>query len=121
MDWAKILAQAGWSAENLTLGMGGGLLQKVDRDTLRFAMKASAIKVNRVWQDVYKDPVGDPGKRSKKGRFVVTFGLHDGWQTLPLTSGHDWDDMLQPVWRDGVLLRDQSFQQIREISNLQYY
>jgi nicotinamide phosphoribosyltransferase len=115
------LTQVGWSAENLTLGMGGGLLQKVDRDTLRFAMKASAIKVNGVWQDVYKDPVGDPGKRSKKGRFVVTFGLHDGWQTLPLNSGHDWDDMLQPVWRDGVLLRDQSFQQIREISNLQYY
>ena len=76
---------------------------------------------NGVWQDVYKNPVGDPGKRSKKGRFVVTFGLHDGWQTLPLNSGHDWEDMLQVVWRDGVLFRDMSFQQIRQISNLQFY
>jgi nicotinamide phosphoribosyltransferase len=32
----------GWSAESITFGMSGALLQKVNRDTLRFAMKANA-------------------------------------------------------------------------------
>src|SRR5262245_16402529 len=31
----------GFSVDNIAVGMGAGLLQKVDRDTLRFAMKAN--------------------------------------------------------------------------------
>ena len=40
------------SAENIAFGMGGELLQKVNRDTQKFAMKASAIQINGEWQDV---------------------------------------------------------------------
>ena len=58
---------SGWSAENVTYGMGGGLLQKCNRDTLKFAYKCSAIEVDGEWRDVYKDPVDDQGKISKKG------------------------------------------------------
>jgi nicotinamide phosphoribosyltransferase len=36
--------------------MGGALLQ-VNRDTQRFAMKSSAIRVGATWQGVCKDPV----------------------------------------------------------------
>ncbi len=36
----------GFSASNIAFGMGGALLQKCDRDTLAFAYKASAAKVN---------------------------------------------------------------------------
>jgi len=32
---------AGFAVDNIAFGMGGGLLQKVDRDTMRFAMKAT--------------------------------------------------------------------------------
>lgn len=74
-------AYNGWSAENIVFGMGGALLQKVDRDSLKFAMKASAIRISGIWNDVYKDPVTDPGKVSKKGiqkhpdmRFVYEAG-----------------------------------------------
>lgn len=69
----------GISAENFVFGMGGALLQKVDRDTLKFAMKASAAKKrNGQWYDVYKDPVDDKGKQSKRGRQAVVFDQKDG-------------------------------------------
>lgn len=61
------LAADGWSADNITFGQGGALLQQLNRDTCRFAMKCSAIRVNGEWRDVYKDPVGDSGKKSKRG------------------------------------------------------
>lgn len=63
------LEMAGYSADNVAFGQGGALLQQVNRDTLKFAMKCSAIFVNNEWRDVYKDPVTDPGKRSLRGFF----------------------------------------------------
>ena len=64
----KLLAN-GWSAENVAFGMGGALLQKVNRDTFKYAMKASAMKrLNDVyWNDVFKEPVTDTVKASKRG------------------------------------------------------
>lgn len=52
--------------------MGGGLLQQVNRDTLRFAMKANALKdADGNWRDVAKKPATDPAKGSKAGRQTV--------------------------------------------------
>lgn len=75
------LTGQGYSTSNIAFGMGGALLQKVDRDTLKFAFKCSAIKRAGKWQDVYKDPVTDHGKRSKRGRLdlVKTEG-QNGWE-----------------------------------------
>lgn len=42
----EALKQNGISVENLALGMGGALLQKVDRDTQKFALKCSYAEVN---------------------------------------------------------------------------
>lgn len=58
----------GFSAENIAFGMGGGLLQQVNRDTMQFAMKCSAMKIGDAWRDVFKSPIGDAGKNSKKGQ-----------------------------------------------------
>lgn len=73
----------GLSADNVAFGMGGALLQKVNRDTLKFAMKASAVKVNGEWREVYKDPVTDSGKRSKKGRLAVIEDSSGVYKTIP--------------------------------------
>jgi nicotinamide phosphoribosyltransferase len=56
------------SAENFAFGSGGDLMQNVNRDTCKFAIKCSAIKVNGEWRDVYKDPITDKGKKSLRGR-----------------------------------------------------
>ncbi len=72
----NILEILGWSADNLTVGSGGGLLQQVDRDTMKFAIKASAAKIDGKWIDIVKNPITDPGKKSKTGRFdAPEFGL----------------------------------------------
>lgn len=65
------LLSKGYSISNIAFGMGGALLQKVDRDVLGFAMKANAAYINDEWVDVFKDPITDNGKKSKKGRLAL--------------------------------------------------
>lgn len=108
----------GFSADNMAFGMGGGLLQQVNRDTLKFAMKCSAVCIDNVWQDVFKDPVTDPGKRSKRGRLMLTRETGK-YTTMNLHTGFDWSNMLNEVWRDGHLITETSFAEIRNRSNLE--
>lgn len=76
------LINAGYSISNIAFGMGGALLQEPTRDTLSFAMKASAAKINNEWDDVYKDPITDPGKTSKKGRLALVLNSEDELVTI---------------------------------------
>ncbi|WP_443749926.1 nicotinate phosphoribosyltransferase [Asticcacaulis solisilvae] len=107
----------GFSASNLAFGMGGALLQKCDRDTMAFAYKASAARVNGQWRDVYKDPITDSGKRSKRGLLGLaadggsfrTVAVREGDFT-PLDGSVN---VLETVWRNGELLRDDSLANIR--------
>ena len=110
------IQQTGFSTENVAFGMGGGLLQKVNRDTLSFAMKASAIQIDGQWRDVYKQPVTDSGKHSKRGRLAVIQGAN-GVQTIRADALNDQTDLLRPVFRNGELLIDDTFDAIRERSN----
>jgi nicotinamide phosphoribosyltransferase len=111
------LTTEGFSASNIAFGMGGALLQKCDRDTMQFAYKASAAKVEGKWRDVYKDPVTDTGKRSKRGLLGLandagafrTVTVQDG-DFQPVDGGVN---ALEPVWRNGELLRDESLAAIR--------
>lgn len=105
------LMARGFSAENLALGMGGGLLQKVDRDTMSFAMKCSAIASDGVWRDVYKQPKTDTGKNSKRGRLVLV--NENGFKTIP-ADGNNHRDELVSVFRNGEILQDYTFADIRE-------
>jgi len=121
-DLYRTVTEDGWSAENVSVGMGGGLLQKIDRDTMRFAMKASAIEIDGIWTDVYKDPKTDPGKRSKRGRLALVsnatawndFALKTGIETVRETDTHGRTNLLRPVYRDGVLLVDEPLSVIRQ-------
>lgn len=106
------IKQAGFSTENVAFGMGAGLLQKVNRDTLSFAMKASAIRINGVWQDVYKQPITDPGKNSKRGRLAV-IRTTAGIKTIRAEDLTDEENLLRPVFAKGKLLIDETFDTIR--------
>ncbi|AFQ22587.1 nicotinamide phosphoribosyltransferase [Stenotrophomonas phage IME13] len=72
-----VMKARGWAAENIAFGMGGGLLQMVNRDTCKWAMKMSAIKINGVWKDVFKCPKGAEWKASKKGQLKLRI-MDDG-------------------------------------------
>ena len=112
----------GWSADNIAFGMGGALLQQVDRDTQKFAMKCSAACINGEWIDVQKDPVTDSGKKSKAGRVTLwtsggefQSGVEQpkGWTD----KGLGWVEALEVVYRDGKLIQEITFAEVRANSN----
>ncbi|MCH9697563.1 MAG: nicotinate phosphoribosyltransferase [Gammaproteobacteria bacterium] len=104
------------SAENIAFGMGGELLQNINRDTMQFAMKASAIRINGEWRDVYKQPVTDNGKQSKRGRLALIKNTDGEFHTIREADIGDSVNLLQTVYRDGRLLRDEHFNTIRQRS-----
>ena len=111
---AAVLA-AGWSADNIAFGSGGGLLQKLNRDTQRFAFKCSSILVGNAERDVYKQPVTDSGKISKKGRLKLvrrSDSPDHHFETVPLSDPRP--DQLQPVFRNGALLSEMTLDEVRD-------
>ena len=108
----------GLSADNVAFGMGGELLQKLNRDTQKFAMKASAICINGEWRDVYKDPITDPGKRSKRGRLALV-RRNESVQTVRADAlngdgvGSEENQLIK-VFRNGETLIDWDFETIRQ-------
>lgn len=112
----------GWSADNIAFGMGGALLQAIDRDTQKFAMKCSSVCINGEWVDVQKDPITDPGKKSKAGRVTLweSGGEYISAVDAPRTwtdKGFMWKDVLQTVYVNGKLVREYSFDEVRANSN----
>jgi nicotinamide phosphoribosyltransferase len=109
----KVLVKHAISTENIAFGMGGELLQKLNRDTCKFAMKASAICQNGEWHDVYKDPVTDTGKRSKRGVLKL---VSDGkkWATCRDHEYPEYADQLRIVYEDGVLSHVETLSEIRK-------
>lgn len=109
------VTRAGYSADNVAFGMGGALTQMVNRDDQRFAMKASAALINNKWLEVYKDPITDIGKRSKRGRLELVRSQGIGgssFQTVP--ESEVTKSELQTVFENGKLLVDDTLAAIRE-------
>ncbi len=112
---------AGYSVENLVFGQGGGLLQQVNRDDYKFAMKTCAAKINGVWVDVFKDPITDVGKKSKAGR-LTTVLLNTGKvatvdrENIPEGA----TDLMVDIWYRGLFFKEFDFDEIRESSNVEY-
>lgn len=107
------------SASNIAFGMGGGLLQKCDRDTFKFAMKCSAMEINGKFRDVYKDPITDSGKRSKKGRMTLVLSNED-LSSTPMTKrieevSEKEIDLMHTVYENGPIeAAYETFDKIRE-------
>ena len=101
---------AGFSADNVAFGQGGALLQQVNRDTMQFAMKCSAAEIDGKWVDVYKEPVTDTGKNSKRGR-ITLYKEGDGEY---FTGVEDWPTpVLRTVFENGVLKNQMTFEEVR--------
>lgn len=88
------LLDAKWSLDNIAFGSGGGLLRDFTRDTLKCAYKCSAITIDGVEHDVFKDPITAPDKKSIRGRIDIGRRVK--------------------VFQDGDLLVDQTVDEIRK-------
>jgi nicotinamide phosphoribosyltransferase len=83
-------------------------------------MKCSAAEINGEWVDVFKDPITDSGKASLKGRvtlwtnsggeFATSVEAPTGWTDR---GNGQWTEALVEVYRDGRLIRDYTFDEVR--------
>lgn len=107
---------AGWSMDNLALGQGGGLLQMVNRDTLQFACKCSAALIDGTYVDVYKDPIGDSGKRSKRGvQNLYRHKVTGEFATLRVDSVDlsIYEDAMVTVFEDGAVMNLSDLEEVQ--------
>ncbi|MFN8160976.1 MAG: nicotinate phosphoribosyltransferase [Solirubrobacterales bacterium] len=113
------MERRGLSTENAVFGMGGGLLQHCNRDTLEFGMKANAVCVNGEWREISKRPTGDSMKVSKKGRLALQC-VDGDFRTVPRDSIPEDENQLVPVYRNGQLLKKWDFSELIERAEQEY-
>lgn len=115
----EALTAHGVAAENLVLGMGGALLQKVNRDTQKFALKCSYAEVNGQAVEVKKSPmemnaqgeIVKSFKTSKAGKLKLVKS-ENGFTTV--NEHEQGTDLLQTVFENGELKISHTFESIRE-------
>lgn len=115
----KVLAM-GFSADNVIFGSGGALLQKVNRDTFKFAQKVSAILGHDgkelKWVGIAKDPITDPGKKSKAGRLsLARHKMTGGYITYDVDQplSEEFEDVMVLVYDYGQLFGKTTLAEVR--------
>jgi nicotinamide phosphoribosyltransferase len=86
---------------NLNYGSGGGLLQKFDRDTYKFAIKLNHAIVNGKGVDVYKEPM----EWNEDNEYIKSFKFSH--------KGLIKDEKLKTVFDNGSLPNKSTFEEIR--------
>lgn len=117
------LALHGIAAQNLVLGMGGALLQKVNRDTQKFALKCAYAEVNGVGVNVMKSPVEmnekeeivSSFKTSKSGKLKL---IETAVGLRTVSEAETGIDLLETVFENGNITCQHSFEEIRERASI---
>lgn len=109
------LADKGFASSNVVFGVGSYTYQYNSRDSLGFAIKATYCVVNGRTIEIHKDPKTDAGKKSAKGLLRVDKVGED----YVLRDCVSWEEEaggeLNIVFENGVIVRDTSLVEIREI------
>jgi len=120
IDILNMMVSEGFSVENIVFGMGGALLQKVDRDTQKFAFKCCSIQINGEYRNVQKHPIEidkdgnvvKSFKTSKKGNLKLV-ETPDGYETIQEATDEIGDIMVK-VFENGEILKEWTFEEIQE-------
>ncbi|MDW3190740.1 MAG: nicotinate phosphoribosyltransferase [Cytophagales bacterium] len=119
IDIYAALKSAQISAENLVLGMGGALLQKLNRDTQKFALKCSYAEIDGKGVMVQKSPK----ELDENGNLIESFKKSKGGQLKLIKDDHGYrtvnadepgTDHLETVFENGALIRSYSFEEVRK-------
>ena len=85
-------------------------------------MKCSCVKVNNKLIDVYKDPITDKGKVSKKGRLDLIRDESGNILTVNISNlkenEYHKDSILNLVYENGEILKEYTLDEVRENENL---
>lgn len=106
----------GYSTDNIVFGMGGGLLQRINRDTMRSAFKASWMQRDGQGFSIQKTPL-DMSKASKKGRLALV-KVSGEYQTVEGCTGPVEGDILETVFENGKIVKEYTFEEIRKNASL---
>lgn len=109
------LKNKGFASTNVVFGIGSYTYQYNTRDTFGFALKSTLCVINGDEKLIFKDPKTDDGtKKSQKGR-VAVLKDNDSYKVIDGLSLKDivTDDQLVEVFRDGKLLVDEKFSDIK--------
>lgn len=123
-----ILEKNGFAASNVALGVGSfsfqcieedGVLKPFTRDTFSSCIKATYCEIDDRPYPIFKNPKDGGFKKSQRGLCHVYQGLDgkltfkDGYtsENLPMNN------LLETVFRDGKLVKEQSLQEIRRVLN----
>lgn len=109
------LAQKGFASTNVVLGIGSFTYQFNTRDVFMFAMKATAATINGEFFELSKDPVTDSGiKKSAAGRICVERATNGHiFMRDHCTEEQAEGGLLEPVFLDGSLLKEETLMEIR--------
>ena len=128
----KILMENGFACSNVALGVGSfsfqcieedGILKPFTRDTFSSCIKATYCEIDDKPFPIFKNPKDGGFKKSQKGCCVVVKGSDS---KLIYVDGRTWEEahvsgedakvnLLQPVFKDGQLIKEQSLAEIRDI------
>lgn len=92
------------SAENIAFGSGGGLLQKHNRDTYKFAIKCCEVRIGDTVQSVQKSPK----EWNAKGDYIQSFKKSK--------AGSQITSDMRLIFDTGKLLKQYTFEEIRRRS-----
>jgi len=114
----QMMALDNFSAENITFGSGGALLQKHCRDDHGFSIKMSCVQINGEEIDTAKTPITDPAKSSKRGKFSL---VERSRQYLTIRQNElrpGEFDLLETVFENGELVKEYDFDEIRKLAEI---
>lgn len=117
------LMAKGFASTNVVYGIGSFTYQYQTRDTFGFAMKATHVVINGEERKIQKDPITDTNKSKKSatGRVVLFKASTGNDSTLEFIDGLTIaeqeeaarEDLLEDVFVNGKLVRDDSLAEIR--------
>ena len=96
--------------------IGSWTMNQVSRDSLGIAVKATNAIVDGKQIPIYKQPKTDSTKNSAKGLLKVIKNEDGSYTTLnDVTIEEEQQGELVSVFKDGKLLREQTFEEIRNL------
>lgn len=114
-----VMSINGWSADNVAFGMGGALLQKVNRDTMKWAIKCNQVVMDDgTTVNVSKDPITDSGKRSLSGNLTLYKSKTGEYTTADRNlapADRPGEDFMETFYCNGDVRPFVSLDSIREI------
>lgn len=123
----QILMENGFACSNVALGVGSfsfqcieedGELKPFTRDTFSSCIKATYCEIDGNPTPIFKNPKDGGFKKSQKGCCVVYRQPPN--DTITYLDGLTWnevgwtDNLLQPVFKDGIMIKEQTLSEIRD-------